>query len=114
MSAAESALALWLCCGIDKNKTPRAQGELQPLVPCYVQNQLLWTCLNEPEIGQKQNNRGDDMFSSPNASKPVAALALVAKTTGVPGQGTVVGRFQLRTPGWQQAALGWISEGAAV
>lgn len=95
VSAAESALALWPRCRIDKNKTPRAGGEPQPLAPCYVQNPLLWTCLNEPEIGQKQNNRGDDTFSSPNASKPVAALVLVAKTTGVCVQGSVAGRFQL-------------------
>lgn len=32
-------------------------GELQPLALCSVQNQLYWTCLNKPEIGQKQNNR---------------------------------------------------------
>lgn len=45
------------------------------------------------------------MFSSPNTSKPVAALVLVAKTTGVLVQGTVAGGFWLGTPGWQRAAL---------
>lgn len=85
-------------------------GELQPSAPRYVRNQLLQTCLNKPETGQKQNNGGDDMFSSPNASKPVAALVFVTKPAR--GQGTLWGGFS-----WELLAgteqLG-AAEGAAV